>query len=129
PAGQNTVRLYLNTYNDNLVEGTEDVILTVNSLSHPGISLPVNTSSLNILDINQAHISVADVQVTEGNAGTTLLRFKAVLTGRTDTDFTLPFTIQDVSTTLGTDYTLTTLSPISFSPNQATQEVEIDIEV
>src|SRR5690606_33758361 len=117
------VRMYLNTYDDGLVEGTEDVILTVNSLSHPGISLPVNTSTLDILDINQAQITVADVQVTEGNAGTTLLRFKAVLNGRTDTDFKLPFTIQDIETTLGTDYTVNTISPISFSPNLASQEV------
>src|SRR5690606_23362977 len=77
PKGQSVVRLYLNTYDDGLVEGTEDVILTVNSISHPGISLPTNTSTLYISDINQAQITVADVQVTEGNAGTTLLRFKA----------------------------------------------------
>jgi len=129
PKGQSVVRLYLNTYDDGLVEGTEDVILTVNSISHPGISLPTNTSTLYISDINQAQITVADVQVTEGNAGTTLLRFKAVLTGRTDTDFKLPFTIQDIETTLGTDYTVTTISPISFSPNLASQEVNIDIAI
>jgi hypothetical protein len=126
--GQNVVRLYLNTYDDNLIEGTEDVILTVNSLSHPAISLPVNTQSLNILDINSALITVADVQVLEGNAGTSILRFKALLTGITDTDFTLPFTIQDV-TTNAIDYTLVTTSPISFSPNLATQEISIAIEV
>ncbi|RRN76437.1 hypothetical protein EIM50_24695, partial [Pseudoxanthomonas sp. SGD-10] len=129
PKGQNSVTLYLNTYDDNLVEGTEDVILTVNSVSHTDISLATNTSSLNITDNNTASITVADVQLTEGNAGTSILRFKAVLNGRTDTDFTLPFTIQDISTTLGTDYSINTISPVSFSPNLATQEINIDIAV
>lgn len=127
--GQSDVRLYLNTYDDGLVEGTEDVVLTVNSLSHPEIALSNNASTLYIFDINRAQITVADAQVIEGNAGTSLLRFKAVLNGRTDRDFTLPFTIQDIETTLGTDYTVTTISPISFSPNLATQEVNIDIAV
>ncbi|MFD1628844.1 Calx-beta domain-containing protein [Pseudopedobacter beijingensis] len=127
--GQSTVHLYLNTYDDGLVEGTEDVVLTVNSLSHPGITLSGNMSTLYIFDINRVQITVADAQVIEGNAGTSLLRFKAVLNGRTDRDFTLPFTIQDIETTLGTDYTVTTISPISFSPNLATQEVNIDIAV
>jgi len=126
--GQNLVRLYLNTYDDNLIEGTEAVVLTVNSLSHPAINLPVNTQSLDILDLNSAMITVADVQVTEGNAGTTTLSFKVLLTGRTDTDFTLPFTIQN-QTTNAADYTLATISPISFSPNLATQEISIDLEV
>ncbi len=127
--GQNVVRLYLNTFDDNLVEGTEDVILTVSSVSHPSVNLPVSTASLNIFDINSASITVADVQLTEGNAGTSILRFKAVLNGRTDTDFTLPFILQDISTTLGTDYTINTISPISFSPNLTTQEINIDVAV
>ncbi|RYD96111.1 MAG: hypothetical protein EOP54_14500, partial [Sphingobacteriales bacterium] len=127
--GQNAVTLYLNTYDDNLVEGTEDVILTINGLSHPMVSTPVTTSSLSILDANTAKITVADAQVIEGNAGTTTLIFKALLTGRTDRSFTLPFTIEDINTTLGTDYTLSTIGAISFSPNQATQEIPIEITV
>lgn len=82
PAGQNSVRLELPVYDDELVEGDETITLAVTNITsvNPGITINPVIPSLAVADNDVATISIdGPVTVTEGNAGTVTALFTVKL--------------------------------------------------
>ncbi|WP_185783799.1 beta strand repeat-containing protein, partial [Croceivirga lutea] len=116
---------------DALIEGDEDLTLTLANSSNPAITI-VDASATGTITDNDTTpgtgVSVADFSVDEA-AGT--VDFVVTYTGNDVQDaFTVDYLISDISTTSGTDYTATLSGQITFPAGTAdtdTQTVTITI--
>lgn len=117
PAGANTVTLTLHVVDDSIIEDTEVVELQASVASNSyGISLSNSSESHNILDNDNATVSVGPASITEGAAGTQQLKFPVTLDKATGTGFTLSYSTSDGTATVADgDYaSAATTSILSF---------------
>ncbi|MEZ6125430.1 MAG: Calx-beta domain-containing protein [Planctomycetaceae bacterium] len=91
--------------NDTLVESLESLVVTIVNPS-AGISLgTVRSATIDITSDDTASISIDDVSVTEGNAGTVQLTFTVTLDNAVDGGFTVDYgTADGTATVAGSDY-------------------------
>ncbi|MCB1582862.1 MAG: hypothetical protein KDI92_07345 [Xanthomonadales bacterium] len=114
---------------DSVVESNEDFSAILSGLNAAGRNVVIadNTAIGTILNDDSASVSINDVSVTEGDAGTTNLVFDVTLTGSTKSGFSVDYASVDGSAIAGTDYT-TTSGTLNFSgtPNE-TQTITVII--
>ncbi|WP_256012535.1 Calx-beta domain-containing protein [Desertivirga xinjiangensis] len=128
PAGDNSFKLELPVIDDNLAEGTEDVILTATGVGSP-YAVAVNNSpkTLNITDNDKASLRISNATVTEGPNGNTTMTFNVTLDTATGDRFTVNYATADDSAIAGdNDYTAKT-GLLEFDGSATTKTITIDI--
>jgi hypothetical protein len=104
PANAKSVKLNLDVNDDQIVEGTETVILTTNSGGLPyGITVSNSPQSLNITDNDGAKLTISNATITEGNSGTQDITFNVKLDKAVGEPFTVTYATAD-GTATGEDY-------------------------
>src|SRR4029453_6145616 len=71
-------------------------------------------------------ISINDVTVTEGNAGTTTAAFTVSLSNPSSQTISVNYATADVTATAGSDYTSTS-GTLTFTPGQVTQPLNVTV--
>ncbi|TCC88426.1 Calx-beta domain-containing protein, partial [Pedobacter hiemivivus] len=105
PANAKSVKLNLDVNDDQIVEGTETVILTTNTGGLPyGITVSNSPQSLNIADNDGAKLTISNGTVTEGDSGTQDITFNVKLDKATGVPFAVTYATADGTATDGEDY-------------------------
>ena len=100
PAGANSVTLNLPVADDPIVEDTETVDLAASLVSNAyDISLANPSETINILDNDDALLTISNASITEGHLGTQTLNFNVTLTKATRAGFTVGYTASNGSAT------------------------------
>lgn len=114
----------INTISDSIREGVETLRIVVTPMSRPAAQSITGRAS--IYDLVPTSISVSDIRVTEGNAGTTLARFTVNMTAGAILPVTVNYATQDGTATAGADYTATSGS-LTFAPGELVKTVSVPI--
>lgn len=120
PAGSTTADINLDALDDAIVEGTEDVVVTLTGFvsADPTVILDLNPSNLtataDIADDDVSTLSITSPTIAEGDSGTTVLTFTVTSSNAVQGGFDVAFNVADVSTD-GTDYAVSTVSPLHFA--------------
>ncbi|MBD2141966.1 endo-1,3-1,4-beta-glycanase ExsH [Anabaena sp. FACHB-1250] len=116
----NTTTVNVTPTDDNIFEGNEDVILTLN----PGTGYSLGTdqsATVTITDDDpQPQISISDVTLMEGDSGTTTFNFAVTLSNPSSQTITVDYQTSDVDTVAGTDYVIKN-GLITFNPGETIQ--------
>src|SRR5690606_10390143 len=126
--GQSTVQLDLPVVDDNLVENTETITITLANTSLPyGISFTELQKTLEIIDNDAASISISNAAVVEGDESDTYLIFDVKLAGANVQDaFTLPFTITEGTAAVNLDYEVPASTTLYFNgPADRSKQIQI----
>ena len=137
--GDNSAELSLDVIDDGIIEGTENITLTVTNVSssYPGVDVDgLSTSkTLAIEDNDFGTITITDATpVQEGDNGTpNALVFNVVLDKPTGSSFTIPFTLSPGTATAAgafKDYNAPAIAFLTFAgtgPGSETQTISIPI--
>ncbi len=130
-AGLTTQTIAVDIVTDALDEPNEDFTVTLltpmNADLDPDLPDTIGVGTIND-DDNAPTVSIDDVAVLEGTGGgTTTLTYTVTLSAASGFAVTVPFTSADVSATSPADYTVTTISPLTFNPGVTTQNILVDI--
>ncbi|WP_443943537.1 Calx-beta domain-containing protein [Pedobacter sp. AW1-32] len=102
PAGETSVTLNIGTLADDVVEGTENVSLTLTSSNNPTVTLGNTNASINIFDNTESIVTVT--ATADGAEPATPGEFTFTLSNVSTTDTRVSFSISG-SATSGADYT------------------------
>ncbi|GIK62226.1 MAG: hypothetical protein BroJett018_00200 [Chloroflexota bacterium] len=130
-AGLTTQTIAVDIVTDALDEPNEDFTVTLQTPTNADLD-PVVANTIGVGTINDDDaaptVSINDVAVTEGTGpGTTTLTYTVTLSAASGFTVTVPFTAADVSATSPGDYSVTTISPLTFNPGVTTQNILVDI--
>jgi hypothetical protein len=125
PNGVTSRTFNLPMINDNLDEPNETVNLTLSNQvgGTPGSPL---TAVLTITDDDTSAISINDVKVAEGNAGTSNAIFTISLSNPSVAQISVNYATANDTATAGSDYAAKS-GAVTFNPNQTSQTVQITI--
>jgi hypothetical protein len=133
PAGQTSATIDVNVLNDNIVEGTESVIVTLSGLGahDPQITLDPNaaqqTATVNIADTDTTLLSITNETITEGDSGTKTMTFTVTSSNAVQGGFSVAFGVTNL-TTSNSDYTVVTNGPLTFT-GTANESKTITIQI
>ena len=122
-----TRTITVNVTGDNVFEGNENFSVT---LSNPGAGTTIGQGTATGTITNddaQPTLSIADVSLAEGNAGTTVFSFAVTLSNASKQTVTVLANTADGSATTGSDYAALTNQTITFNPGQTTQVLTVDV--
>jgi hypothetical protein len=125
-AGQTTQTVTVDVAGDTLAEADETFNL---ALSAPtGAVLSDNSGVATVVnDDGAAYLSVGNVSVTEGNAGTTPAAFTITRSGNTEGTSTVKYKTAAGSATAPGDFTAVALTTVTFDPGETTETVTVDV--
>ncbi len=124
-AGATTASITVNVTGDTVIETDETFLVT---LSNPvGVALGATvTDTGTIVNDDVASISINDIAINEGNAGTTTLDFTVTISSSATASVQVD--TADVTATAGTDYVAIAAQTVNFSAGGATtQTVSVTI--
>lgn len=123
--GQQSQTVSVTINGDTTVEPNE--IFFVN-LSNPSNATIGDNQGLGTItnDDSQPSISIDNVTVTEGNAGTTTATFTVSLSNASSQTTTVNYATADNSATAGSDYTAAS-GTVTFTPGQITQSINVAV--
>ncbi|GAB5444964.1 MAG: hypothetical protein Fues2KO_53130 [Fuerstiella sp.] len=98
PAGQTSGTATLTVLNDDIVELTESATVELVDPTS-GLQIQNGSRTLQLVSDDAANVAIADLTLTEGDAGTTTARFAVTLEQEVGTEFQLNFTTADDSAT------------------------------
>lgn len=99
---------------DTRVEANETFMVSLNTVSNAGVNI-TDTATGTLVNDDTARLTVADVAVTEGNAGTSNMIFTATLDNAVQGGFTVNYATADgTATTADNDY-IATSGTLSFT--------------
>ncbi len=125
PAGSTTAQITVNVTGDTKVEGNETFMVDLSNSVGATISDSQGLGTINNDD--STSISIDDVAVAEGNAGTTAFTFTVSLSNPSATDVTVDYTTTDgTSTTADTDYTATS-GTLTISAGSTTSQITVNV--
>ncbi|KQM69470.1 hypothetical protein ASE74_05645 [Pedobacter sp. Leaf216] len=102
-AGQTTGTITIPVLTDAVVEGTENVAITLAGTNNPLINVNTTAASINILDNSTASVSISTTPVINENAGTAT--FTVTLSAAVQNAFSVDYKTTDGTATAGLDYT------------------------
>ena len=102
-AGDTTATVLVDTTDDNIVEPSETVEITIDTVSNGTIG-GANTATVTIADDDTATVAIDDVTVNEADGNAV---FTVTLTGDVQGGFTFDFATADGTALAGSDYTTT----------------------
>ncbi len=125
--GQMTQTVTVTINGDTVFELNETFFLNLTNASNGGVIID-NQAIATIINDDAApaigDISVSDVTITEGNAGTQIVTFTVTRTGTAP--FSVDFATANGTASAGSDYTATS-GTLTFAPGQLTQTVSITV--
>ena len=106
PAGETQTSVPVTITGDDVVEGDETVTITVTAIDGATAEGCLPTASLTITNDDATELSTADVQVIEGDTGTTVAHVPVSLTAPADADVVFDVVaVPDTATLADDDYT------------------------
>ncbi len=121
--GETTKTIAVNVTSDRLAEYQEYFAVNLSNATNSHLSY--GTAIGTIVD-DDAHISVNNVSVKEGNSGTTYLTFTVSLSAASDSTVTVRYATENGSAAAGSDYKAAS-GTLSFAPGERTKTVRIAI--
>lgn len=103
PAGQSSATFSIVTNNDNVDEEDETFSLSLSNATGATLTTP-NVQGVIEDDDGAPEISIADVSITEGDAGSTLAELTIQLSGASERAVQLDYATSSINATAGTDY-------------------------
>lgn len=102
---------------DSVVELNEEFLVNLAGLSASGLNVTFadNQGRATILNDDQATLSINDVAVTEGDAGTSVYSFNVTLSHDVDSAVSVDYSTADSTATAPADYTAITSNTIAFT--------------
>lgn len=91
-----------------------------------GLIGPATSDTFELVNICQPVISIADKRITEGNSGTTLMKFKVTLSSASTSTVTVNYATVDSTATAGSDYVAKN-GKVKFNPGQTSKTISITI--
>ncbi|HEY9646357.1 MAG TPA: Calx-beta domain-containing protein, partial [Chroococcidiopsis sp.] len=127
-AGNLTGSTTITGVNDSLIEGNETVIVDVTSVTNATESGVQTVTAIITDDEPVPTISINDVSIAEGNAGTSNLVFTVSLSAPSGQTITVDFSTADGTATVAdNDYTTLT-GTLTFAPNEVSKTISIPIK-
>lgn len=133
PAGQVSADINVGVLNDAIVESAETVVVTLTGFGNPNPDIVLDSNQANltatvlITDDDVNTLTISSPTISEGNAGSTNLTFTVTSPTAVAGGFTVAFNVADI-TTNGSDYTIVTASPLTFSGAAGeTQTITINV--
>ncbi len=112
---------------DSIDEPNEIVTLTLSNATAATLAAP-STAQLTITDDDTAPtISITDVSLNEGDAGTTVFSFNVTLSAASGFSVTVDYATADGSATAGTDYTAIATTTLTFAPGVTSMPVNVNV--
>ena len=124
-AGETTKTVSVPVVSDAVSEPNETVNLTLSAGEGASLSAP-STAVLTIVDTTPASLSINDVIVTEGNAGTTNATFTVTLTPATATNVTVDYATANGTATALSDYVATN-GTLTFFAGDVTKTITVRV--
>ncbi|WP_412468438.1 Calx-beta domain-containing protein [Pedobacter sp. KLB.chiD] len=104
-AGQTTATITIPVLRDAVLEGDETVITTLIASNNPAVTVSHVPATINILDNNEATVSISTAPTVNEGAGTAT--FTITLSAAVQNAFTVDYTTTNGAATAGLDYTAT----------------------
>jgi hypothetical protein len=120
--GEDTKTVTVPIVNDSIAEGDENFFVDLSD-ARGGVTIADGRGVGTIVD-NDTRISINDVTVTEGNAGTTPATFKVTLSNPSSKAITVTFATQNGTAVAPGDYVATT-GTVTFAPNDTSEDVTV----
>ncbi|MCZ2340934.1 MAG: hypothetical protein LC104_03960 [Bacteroidales bacterium] len=111
---------------DLIDEGDETFTVTLSGITNATAGTITGTGT--IKDNDTATISVSDVSVLEGNAGTTAMTFNVTLSTPSSQTVTVTFGTGTGTATAGTDYTAIAGQTVTFAPGDTSKPVTVTVQ-
>ena len=126
PAGTTEVLFTVTLRNDAIDEGFETYSLVLSEPVGATIATPVVSSTIQDNDDPAAGVIsfAADVTVTEGHAGATLMRFIITLNSASTSPVTVPYATADASAVASSDYT-PVFGVLTFAPGETSKTIDV----
>lgn len=127
PAGEKAGSITVNAFVDSLVEAPETVTVNLDTTSVTGITFG-NTSTSTVINDTSVAAETNKFSISgssSANEGTSII-YTVSHSGVTGTAITVPFTISG-SATNGSDYTLSTTSPLVFNVGDTSKTITVPI--
>ena len=125
-AGQTSKTVTVNVIGDTADEPRET--FSVNLSSPTGATISDATGVATVVDDDApTYLSVSDVSVTEGNAGTTPATFTVTRSGNTAVGVSVKYATANASATAGSDYTALASTTLSFAAGETSKTVAADV--
>ena len=122
-----TIKTFDVTVNGDTAYETDETFV-VNLSNASGATVADNQGQGTITNDDSAStLTIDDVTVTEGNAGTTLATFTVTKTGATELTANVDVQTADGTAVAGSDYQAVALTTLTFQPNETTQTVTVAI--
>jgi Calx-beta domain/RTX calcium-binding nonapeptide repeat (4 copies) len=129
-AGSATALINITPTNDIIAEGTipETAIFTLAAGTGYGIDSTKAAATVSLLDNDsQPTISINDVTLVEGDAGTTNAVFTVSLSNPSSTAVTVNYITANGTATAGTDYTALASTALTFAAGETTKTVTVAV--
>src|SRR6185436_19455757 len=123
--GQVSQPISVTVNGDTTFEPNESFFVNLTGPTNATISDNQGTGGVNNDDAEPT-ISINDVSVSEGNAGTTSAGFTVSLSNASSQTITVDYTTADGSAAAGSDY-VTTSGTVTFTPGQVTQPISVTV--
>jgi len=129
-ANSATTTVTVTPTNDTISEGSipETVTLTLTSNASYSIDTTKQAATVSLLDNDgQPIISINDVTLAEGNAGTTNAVFTVSLSNSSSTNVTVNYLTASGTAAAGSDYTALASTALTFTPGQTSKTVTVAV--
>ncbi|MEB3189974.1 MAG: Calx-beta domain-containing protein [Snowella sp.] len=129
-ANSATATVTVTPTNDTIFEGSipETVTLTLTSNASYSIDTTKQAATVSLLDNDgQPIISINDVTLAEGNAGTTNAVFTVSLSNSSSTNVTVNYLTASGTAAAGSDYTALASTALTFAPGETSKTVTVAV--
>ncbi len=127
PAGTTTVQIVVPVVADLLDESAETYTVNLSEASNATIATAVGTGTITDNDATPS-LTIDNVSVTEGNAGSTTATFTVTLSAVSGRPVTVNYaTANGTATTASGDYTAIPTTPLTFAPGDTTRTINVSV--
>lgn len=124
PAGSTSASVEVNVAGDRVDENDEAFLVTLSSPAFAVLARAAATG--NVLDDDEARVSIGDAAVAEGNTGTVQLRLPVTLSTPSDREIRADWSVTPGTATAGVDYDAAS-GTVVFAPGETSRFVEVAV--
>lgn len=124
--GDTTETISVTINGDTVVEPDETFFVNLTNASNATAPDPQGVGTITNDDITPS-ISISDVTLSEGNAGTTAFTFTVTLSPASTQTVTVDYATADGTATAPGDYTAITTTQLSFAPGETSKQVTVQV--
>jgi len=124
--GETSQQFTVNVSGDTTLEGTETFFVDLSNSSGPPISDDQGLGTITE-DDGVPSISIDDVTLNEGDAGTTSFVFTVSLSNDSDSPITVDAATSNGTAIAGSDYTAVATTTLTFDPGETSQQFTVDV--